>query len=101
MAVLLKNSPIPQFKDTVGWIDYQRADYAAAISLLEVAVTALPNVPLAHYHLGMSYLAAGQDEKAKEQFKKVQELAPNDADLKMKIDAALKNRSEKQKGLGN
>ncbi len=98
LAVLLKNSPIPQFKDTVGWIDYQRADYTAAVSLLEVAVTALPNVPLAHYHLGMSYLATGQDEKAKEQFKKVEELAPNDADLKMKIDAALKNQSDKQKG---
>ena len=101
LAALLKNSPIPQFKDTIGWIDYQRADYAAAISLLEVAVTALPNVPLAHYHLGMSYLATGRDGKATEQFKKAQELAPNDADLKMKIDAALKSRSEKQKGVSN
>ena len=58
----------------------------------------MPNVPLVHYHLGMSYLATGQDAKASEQFKKAQDLAPNDADLKMKIDAALKSRRKRQKG---
>ena len=98
LAVLLKNSPVPQFKDTLGWIDYQREDYAGALSLLQGAVAALPNVPLIRYHLGMSYLATGQDEKASEQFKKAQELAPGDADLKMKIDTALKTRFEKKKG---
>jgi Flp pilus assembly protein TadD len=50
---------------------------------------------LVHYHLGMTYLATGQHEKASEQFKKAQNLAPNDTELKKKIDAAL---SEKEKG---
>ena len=98
LAVLLTKSQIPQFKDTIGWIAYRQANYTAAISLLEAAVAQLPNVALVHYHLGMSYLATGQDAKASEQFKKASDLAPNDADLKMKIDAALKSQSEKVKG---
>ena len=98
LSVLLKNSQVPQFKDTIGWVSYQRGDYAAASSFLEDAVSKLPNVPLIHYHLGMVYLATAQDAKASEQFKKAQDLAPNDAELKAKIDAALRNRSEKVKG---
>jgi tetratricopeptide (TPR) repeat protein len=98
LSVLLTKSQIPQFKDTLGWVAYQRGDYTAAASLLEGAVAQLPNVPMIRYHLGMSYLAAGQDAKASEQFTKARELAPNDAELKMKIDAALKTRSEKVKG---
>ena len=66
--------------------------------MLEGAVAALPKAPLVLYHLGMSYLATGQDAKASEQFTKARELAPNDAELKKKIDAALKSRSEKVKG---
>jgi Tfp pilus assembly protein PilF len=98
LAVLLKNSQVPQFKDTLGWVNYQRGDYTAASSLLETAATELPNVALVHFHLGMTYLATGQDAKASEQFKKASELAPNDAELKMKIDAALKSHPEKVKG---
>jgi Tfp pilus assembly protein PilF len=45
---------------------------------------------LVRYHLGMGYLATGQDTKASEQFKKARELAPNDAGLNAKITAALK-----------
>ena len=43
----------------------------------------------------MSYLASGQDASASEQFTKARELAPNDAGLKAKIDAALKSSSKK------
>ena len=98
LAVLLTASQVPQFKDTVGWIKYQRGDYRAAIPLLEDAAAKLSNFPLIHYHLGMSYLATKQDAKASEQFKKARDLAPNDAQLNMKIDAALKASSEKAKG---
>ena len=98
LASLLKKSQIPQFKDTIGWIAYQRGDYPAASSLLEGAVAQLPNIPTVHYHLGMTYLATGQDSKASEQFKKARELAPNDTELNTKIDAALKGQSAKVKG---
>ena len=98
LALLLKKSQVPQFKDTTGWIAYRRGDYTAASSLLEEATAAMPNVPMVHYHLGMTYLATGQEAKATEQFKKVQELAPNDAELKAKIDDALKAQPPKTKG---
>ena len=98
LAAVLTKSQIPQFKDTLGWIAYRRGEYVNAISLLQDAVTKLPNYALVHYHLGMSYRAAGQDANASEQFKKARELAPNDAELKAKIDAALKSTSEKVKG---
>jgi tetratricopeptide (TPR) repeat protein len=90
LAVLLTKSQVPQFVDTIGWIDYRRGNYVAAVSLLESAVVKLPNLPLVRYHLGMGYLATGQDTKASEQFKKARELAPNDAGLNAKITAALK-----------
>jgi cellulose synthase operon protein C len=98
LALLLKNSEVPQFKDTLGWVGYQRQDYRAALPLLEDAMKALPNMAMVRYHLGMTYLATGQDEKASEEFKKARTLAPNDAELSAKIDAALKRRPEKAKG---
>ena len=98
LALLLKNSDIPQFKDTLGWVSYQRQDYRAALPLLEDAAKALPNLAMVRYHLGMTYLATGQDDKASDEFKKARTLAPNDAELGAKIDAALKSRPEKAKG---
>jgi tetratricopeptide (TPR) repeat protein len=98
LTALLKNTDIPQFKDTLGWVAYLQGDYASAISQLEDAAAKMPNFSLVQFHLGMSYLAAGQDEKASARFKKAVELAPNDAALKAKIDAALKSRAEKTKG---
>ena len=35
----LRETQIPQFKDTLGWISYRRDDYVNAVSLLEKAVT--------------------------------------------------------------
>jgi Flp pilus assembly protein TadD len=53
---------------------------------------------MVQFHLGMSYLATGQDDKASDAFGKARKLAPNDAELAAKIEAALKNRPEKAKG---
>src|SRR5262249_40947620 len=98
LALLLKNSDIPQFKDTLGWVSYQRQDYRAALPLLEAAAKSLPNLAMVRYHLGMAYLATGQDDKASNEFNKARTLAPKDAELGAKIDGALKSRPEKAKG---
>ena len=89
IAAPLAQSPVPNFKDTLGWLNYRRGDYRNAIPLLEDAAKALPNTALVHYHLGMSYIAAGQSERAVEELKKASTLDPNDADLSAKVQAAL------------
>ena len=89
LGAVLRKSQVPNFKDTLGWIDYLRGDYKSATALLEEAATALPNRPIVLYHLGMSYIATGQVAKASEQFKKALALAP-DSSLQEKIAAAQK-----------
>jgi tetratricopeptide (TPR) repeat protein len=98
LAVMLKNSQLPQFKDTLGWMRYQRQDYRAALPLLEDAAKALPNMAMVRYHLGMAYLSTGQEEKAASEFKQARTLAAGDAELLAKIDAALKSPPAKAKG---
>jgi len=88
LAAVLKQSPVPQFKDTLGWIDYLRGDFRSAIQLLEPAANALPRQPWVHYHLGMSYLANGEPQKAAEQLNQALSNTTDDA-LKEKVRAAL------------
>ena len=64
LAASLRQSQVPQFKDTLGWVTYRTGDFKAAMPLLEEAAIALPDQALVHYHLGMSYAATGQDAKA-------------------------------------
>ena len=88
LAAVLQKSPLPQFKDTLGWVSYRQGDYKAALPLLETAATALPGLPLVHYHLGMTYVAVGQTGKAAEQFKTALKAAP-DKDLQDEIQTEL------------
>ena len=92
LAASLRKATVPQFKDTLGWVGYRNGDYKDAVSLLEEAATALPHRALVHYHLGMAYIATGQLGKAAEQLNAALQQAP-DADLKTKIEAALKKTS--------
>lgn len=90
LAAILQESQVPQFKDTVGWVRYRRGDYVAAVSLLEKAAEALPNIALIHYHLAMSYIAINQDAKASKQLKTALSLTP-DSELEEKIQTALRD----------
>jgi tetratricopeptide (TPR) repeat protein len=89
LAAILRQSPVPQFKDTLGWVAYLRGDYKAAVPLLEEATRAISNRAIVHYHLGMGYIAIGEAAKASEQLKLALS-QPSDADLKSKIEVALK-----------
>ena len=88
LAASLRDSPIPQFKDTLGWIRYRNGDYVGAIQYLEAAAAQLPKMPLVHYHLGMSYMAVGRTTSASEQLK-VALLSDLDGALETRIRAAL------------
>ncbi|MEH2496238.1 tetratricopeptide (TPR) repeat protein [Bradyrhizobium sp. AZCC 1678] len=84
----LKSSNVPQFQDTWGWAQYKRGDVKGAIATLEAAAAA--NLAAVHYHLGMSYAAAGQAEKAAERFKTAFSLEPDGTPLKDSIRSAMK-----------
>jgi tetratricopeptide (TPR) repeat protein len=89
LAILLRKSEIPQFKDTLGWASYQQGDYRTAVFLAEQAAAALPDQAAIQYHLGMSYIATGQLTKASEQLKKALPLT-SDVQLEEQIRSALK-----------
>jgi tetratricopeptide (TPR) repeat protein len=88
LASSLQKSTVPQFKDTLGWVNYREGDYKDAVPLLEDAAAAMPNLALVHYHLGMSYIAISLPAKAAEQFKMALGQTP-DPELSEKIRAAL------------
>ena len=90
LADRLKNSNLPQFEDTVGWAQYKQGDYASAVSTLEKAQARMPNLAAVRYHLGMSYVATGQANKAADQFKAAFALEPDGTPLKASIQSAMK-----------
>ena len=90
LAASLQESHVPQFEDTQGWISYRRGDYVNAVLRLERAASALPQVALVHYHLGMIYIAMRQATKASEQLRTALSLSP-DSQLEEKIREALSN----------
>jgi tetratricopeptide (TPR) repeat protein len=90
LAEYLKSSNVPEFQDTYGWSQFKKGDVKSAVSTLEAAQVKLPNLAAVHYHLGMSYAAAGQPDKAAEQFQKALTLEPDGTTLKDNIRAAMK-----------
>lgn len=75
LAVRFRQSAIPQFQDTLGWIYYKVGDIQSATSLLQDVVEQLPNSVYIRYHLGMIYMAGGRDAAAEREFKEVVKLA--------------------------
>ena len=90
LAERLKGSQVPQFQDTYGWSEFRRGDIKGAIATLEAARTKLNNLAAVRYHLGMSYLAAGDKDKANEEFKAAAGIEPDGTALKKNILDALK-----------
>ncbi len=90
LAENLKSATVPQFQDTYGWAQFRRGDVKNAVATLESVQEKLPNVAAVRYHLGMSYAAIGQSDKATEQFRKALALEPDGTSLKENIRAAMK-----------
>lgn len=64
IAIRFRSSNVPQFLDTLGWIQYRRGEYEQAVTLLKTASEKLGDLELVHYHLGMTYKALGQKDLA-------------------------------------
>jgi cellulose synthase operon protein C len=89
LAASLRETQVPQFKDTLGWVNYRKGDVRSAIPLLEQAAESLPDVALVHYHLGVGYAASGQYARASDQFKLALNMAPS-KDLAEMIETEMK-----------
>jgi tetratricopeptide (TPR) repeat protein len=65
LAKNLQNSNNAAYLDTYGWIEYKFGEAARAIEVLEKAVTSAPDAAIMRYHLGMAYMALGNEVEAK------------------------------------
>jgi len=52
--------------DTLGWVHYQRGEYADAVKALEAALKGEPHLPSIRYRLGRALQQAGFPERARE-----------------------------------
>ena len=92
----LRDSEVPAFLDTYGWIAYRRGDYQAALGALVPASEAMTDQPLVLYHLGRTYAALGRTADARETLGAAAQLAERsdkapDAEIASQARAALDN----------
>ncbi|MCR8726770.1 tetratricopeptide repeat protein [Frigidibacter sp. ROC022] len=75
IARRLRETKVPQFQDTYGWIESRRGNYETALPYLESAAEALDGDPFVHLHLGLTYAALDRDDEAKLHLERALELA--------------------------
>jgi tetratricopeptide (TPR) repeat protein len=75
IARRLRGTDVAPFQDTYGWIAYRKGEYQEALEHLEPAAAVLGDDPLVQYHLGMTYLALGQQDAALDQLRRAVDLA--------------------------
>ncbi|MEM9144759.1 MAG: tetratricopeptide repeat protein [Pseudomonadota bacterium] len=91
IARRLRDTDVPQFKDTYGWILYLRGDLPGARREISQAAEALPTNPIVQYHLGLVLADSGDAEGARTALTRAIELAgeraiPQIADAQAKLD---------------
>lgn len=83
IARRLRESSVPAFQDTYGWIEYRRGNAAEALPHLEPASKGLPEDAMVQFHLGMAYADLDRKDEAAAQFRRALELW-GDTDLPQK-----------------
>lgn len=73
IASRLKQSEVPQFRDTYGWTRYLHGEYDEALAYIEPLTEALPDNPWIWYHLGMVYAALERPGEARTALEKALE----------------------------
>lgn len=76
VARRLKDTQVPAFMDTYGWIQHLNGDSAGALPYLEGAAAALTGDPIVQLHLGVVQAATGKTEAAKAQLQKGLDMLP-------------------------
>ena len=67
----------PAVADTLGWIQYQKGQYASALSLLRESAAKLNAVPEVQFHLGMVSYMMGDEANARTAFQRALQLNGN------------------------
>ncbi len=80
MAIVLKDSPIPHFRETLGWSLVRQGDVKSGLPILEKTIGELENISAAQYHLGMAYSAEGAKSLAAKHLKIALNLEQNASD---------------------
>jgi tetratricopeptide (TPR) repeat protein len=89
------NPAIPEFSDTLGWIEYSLGHYPEALEALGDAVRIKPDDAIIRYHLGMAQSHSGRDKEALASLEAAQRLnpkLPEGRDLAAEL-AALRSRT--------
>ena len=73
IASRLKQSEVPQFRDTYGWTRYLHGEHDEALAYIEPLTEALPDNPWIWYHLGMVYAALDRPGEARTALEKALE----------------------------
>lgn len=60
----LRDTKVPAFQDTYGWIAYRQGNFEEAVTYLEPAAAGLPQDLLTQIHFGLALAAAGQKDRA-------------------------------------
>lgn len=87
IARRLKDSPVPAFMDTYGWIQHLNGDSQTALTYLEKAADALKNDITVQIHLGLVQEAVGQTEKARDTLEKAVSMETASQNSKVVSDA--------------
>ena len=80
VARRLKDTQVPAFMDTYGWIQHLNGDSQAALPYLEGAAAGLAEDPIVQLHLGVVQAAVGKTETAKAQLQKGLDMLPEGQD---------------------
>ncbi|WP_419810574.1 tetratricopeptide repeat protein [Bacterioplanoides sp.] len=78
LAQRFRQSEVPYFQDTLGWVSYKAGKLNDALYFHENAVKAMPDAAEFRYHLGMSYKAVGDSLRARAELEKALKLAGKD-----------------------
>ncbi len=76
VARRLKDTQVPAFMDTYGWVQHLNGSSAEALPYLEGAAAALANDPMVQIHLGLAQEATGKIDAAREQLQKALDMLP-------------------------
>ncbi|MFS4438087.1 tetratricopeptide repeat protein [Paracoccaceae bacterium GXU_MW_L88] len=94
----LRDSNVPAFQDTYGWLLFQRDEVEASLAYLGPAADQLVDQPLVQYHAGVAYAELGQAPQARRYLGRAIELAeqqgldlPQIADARSRLAAIGEN----------